>query len=308
MVARAHRSELDPGAFLRRSADVFPERVAVVHGERRLTYRELERRAGALAGALRRRGVEPGDRVAVLAPNSPALLEAHYGVPGAGAALVAINTRLTAADVAAIVRHSGSRLLLVDRELEHLAPAGVETVRIDDTGAADDPYERFLASGDRAGQARPLHGPADEEDTIAIDYTSGTTGRPKGVMYTYRGAYLNALGEVLETGLGPGTVYLWTLPMFHCNGWCFTWAVTAAAGTHVCLRSVDPDAIWDLLRARGCDPLLQRADGAALARQPPERAAARAPGDRHGRRRAPFARPARPDAGAEPASDPRLRV
>ncbi len=248
MVARVHRSELDPGAFLRRSADVFPERVAVVHGERRLTYRELERRAGALAGALRRRGVERGDRVAVLAPNSPALLEAHYGVPGAGAVIVAINTRLTAADVAAIVRHSGSRLLLVDRELEHLAPTGVDTVWIDDTGAADDPYEQFLASGDRAG---PLHGPANEEDTIAIDYTSGTTGQPKGVMYTYRGAYLNALGEVLETGLGPDTVYLWTLPMFHCNGWCFTWAVTAAAGTHVCVRSVDPGAIWELFEREG---------------------------------------------------------
>ncbi|MCL4291399.1 MAG: AMP-binding protein, partial [Thermoleophilia bacterium] len=136
-----YRSELTPLSFLRRSATAFPDRIAVVQGERRLTYRELERRTGALAGALAAAGVERGDRVAVLAPNSPALLEAHYGIPGAGAVLVALNVRLGAAEIAGILEHSGARLLLVDRELEHLAPAGVDTVRVDDTGAADDPYE-----------------------------------------------------------------------------------------------------------------------------------------------------------------------
>ncbi len=242
-----YRSELTPLSFLRRSATAFPDRTAVVQGDRRLTYRELERRTGALAGALVAAGIERGDRVAVLAPNSPALLEAHYGIPDAGAVLVALNVRLGAAEIAGILEHSGARLLLVDRELEHLAPAGIRTVVSDDTGEPSDPYEQFLASGDRAGQARPLRGPEDEEDTISINYTSGTTGRPKGVMYTHRGAYLNALGQAITNGLGFGSVCLWTLPMFHCNGWCFTWAVTAIGGTHVCLRRIDPPRVWELL-------------------------------------------------------------
>ena len=245
------RTELDPVAFLRRSAEVFPQRVAVVAGERRYTYAQLEERVNRLASALRRRGVLRHDRVAVLLPNIPAMLELHHGVPAAGGVLVAINTRLGAAEVRYILEHSGARLLLVDAELEDLVadpPEAVEIVRVDDTGRSDDPYEELLATGDPAGVERLLQ---DEEEPIAIDYTSGTTGRPKGVVYTYRGAYLNALGEAIEVGLGHHPVYLWTLPMFHCNGWCFPWAVTAAGGTHVCLRGVDPATVWRLLREEG---------------------------------------------------------
>ena len=245
---RVYRHELDPVAFLRRSATVFPDRIAVVHGDRLLTYRELEERSRRLASALLQRGLEKGDRVAFLAPNIPALLEAHFGVPGAGAVLVAINTRLSAPDVEYIVEHSASRILFVDQELAHLAPRGIETVVIADTGGDDDAYEQFLAAGTASFELVPVQ---DEEDVISINYTSGTTGRPKGVMYTFRGAYLNALGEVIETNLRYGSVFLWTLPMFHCNGWCFTWAVTAVAGRHVCLRKVDPDLVWELLRDEG---------------------------------------------------------
>jgi fatty-acyl-CoA synthase len=162
--------------------------------------------------------------------------------------LVPINVRLSADEVAYILEHSGARLVFVDHELEPLV-AGRDAVRIDDTGEPDDPYEQFLASGVGARHASPLHAPADEEDVISINYTSGTTGKPKGAMVTHRGAYLNALGEVIETALSHDSVYLWVLPMFHCNGWCHTWAVTAVAGTHVCLRRVEPDRVWELLEA-----------------------------------------------------------
>ena len=251
MAEKVYRSELDPVSFLRRSASVFPDRTAVVHGERRYTYRDFEGRVNRLASALRAGGLQKHDRVAFLAPNVPAMLEAHFGVPAAGGILVAINTRLSADDVGYILAHSGARLLFVDRELEHLVEGAgpeIEIVRIDDTGAAGDPYEDFLASGSPEPVESLLE---DEEETISINYTSGTTGRPKGVMYTYRGSYLNALGEVIETGMGFDTVYLWTLPLFHCNGWCFPWAVTAVGGKHVCLRKVDPDVIWDLFEQEG---------------------------------------------------------
>ncbi|MGH9002379.1 MAG: acyl--CoA ligase family protein [Acidimicrobiia bacterium] len=249
---KTYRTELTPLSFLRRSAAVFPERTAVVHGDRRCTYAELEERVGRLARGLRAAGLEPGDRVAFLAPNIPALLEAHYGVPAAGGVLVAINTRLDSEEVGYILGHSGARFLFVDAELvpvvEPLDTEPRPVVRIDDTGAADDPYEEFLAGAPDG----PLPAwPPDEEETISINYTSGTTGRPKGVMYTHRGAYLNALGEVVTTSMGFDTVYLWTLPMFHCNGWCFTWGVTAVAGRHVCLRRVDPERIWELFAAEG---------------------------------------------------------
>ena len=239
------RTELDPTSFLERSATIHPDRVAVVDGDLRRTYAELHERVRRLASALRSRGLDGHDRIAALLPNVPELLELHHAVPMAGAVLVAINVRLSAAEVGYILEHSGSRLLVVDPELEPLAaqaPAGLEVVRLGDE------YEALLGSGDPAGVPSQL---ADEEEPIAIDYTSGTTGRPKGVVYTYRGAYLNALGEVIEAELGHQPVYLWTLPMFHCNGWCFPWAVTAAAGTHVCLRAVDPEAIWRLLREEG---------------------------------------------------------
>ena len=245
---------------------MFPDRTAVVHGERRYSYRQLEDRVDRLVRALHAAGLERGDRVAFLSPNTPALLEAHYGVPAAGGVLVAINTRLNSEEVGYILGHSGARFLFVDAELQPVtepldlsggggsgAEPRVSLVRIDDTGAAGDPYEDRLAE---AG-ARPPGDPLpeswldDEEETISINYTSGTTGRPKGVMYTHRGAYLNALGEVITTSMGFDSVYLWTLPMFHCNGWCFTWAVTAVAGRHVCLRKVDPAHIWALLESEG---------------------------------------------------------
>jgi acyl-CoA synthetase (AMP-forming)/AMP-acid ligase II len=246
---KAYRTELSPLSFLHRSAYVYPEKVAVVHGQRRITYRELEERVNRLASALVDAGIKPGDRVAFLAPNIPALLEAHYGVPTAGAVLVAINTRLNRDDVTYILEHSGTRMLFVDHELAHLVEdADVPTVRIDDTGVAGDPYEDFLAGGSSDYFEILVQ---DEEQTISINYTSGTTGRPKGVMYTHRGTYLNAMVEALQCQLRPESVLLWVVPMFHCNGWCFTWAVTAMGGRHVCLRKVDPEAIWELIDREG---------------------------------------------------------
>ena len=245
------RTELNPVAFLERSAAVNPERVAVVDGERRFTYAQLRERVNRLATALRAGGLERHDRVAALCPNVPALLELHHAVPAAGGVLVAINVRLSADEIRYILEHSGSRVLFVDAELEPLVadrPPGLEVVRVVAAGGAAAPYEQLLALGDARGVPPAL---LDEEEPIAIDYTSGTTGRPKGVVYTYRGAYLNALGEVIEAELGHHPVYLWTLPMFHCNGWCFPWAVTAAGGTHVCLRQVDPGVIWRLFRDEG---------------------------------------------------------
>jgi fatty-acyl-CoA synthase len=247
---RANRTELTPLSFLERSVLVYPDRVAVVHEDRRYTYRELGARVNRLGSALRRAGLEKGDRVAFICPNTPALLEAHYGVPAAGGVLVALNYRLDAGDIARILEHSGARFVFVDHEFEHLVrdAEGLRIVRIDDTGAPGDPYEAFLAEGSPERLPSVLD---DEGEPISINYTSGTTGKPKGAVYHYRGAYLNALGEVVETGLAPDSVYLWTLPMFHCNGWCFTWAVTAVGGRHVCLRRVDPGRIWELIDAEG---------------------------------------------------------
>ncbi len=249
-VRRAHRSELSPLRFLERSVLVYPDKVAVVHEDRRYTYREFGERVNRLASALRAAGLRKGDRVAFICPNIPALLEAHYGVPAAGGVLVALNYRLNAHDIGFILQHSGARFLFVDQEFEHLAegPRVERAVRIDDTGATGDPYEAFLAEG----SADPVTSePADEDEPISINYTSGTTGTPKGAVYHHRGAYLNALGEVIETRLTPESVYLWTLPMFHCNGWCFTWAVTAIGGRHVCLRKVEPGRIWELIDSQG---------------------------------------------------------
>jgi fatty-acyl-CoA synthase len=263
------RTELDPVAFLHRSAAIHPQRVAVVDGEVRRTYAELRERANRLASALRARGLEHLDRVAALCPNVPELLELHFGVPAAGGVLVAINVRLSADEIAYIVEHSGARVLVVDPELQPLTAdlRGIETVLLGDE------YERLLAEGDPDGVPSWLR---DEEEPIAIDYTSGTTGKPKGVVYTYRGAYLNALGEVIEAELGHHPVYLWTLPMFHCNGWCFPWAVAAAGGTQVCLRQVDPTRAWQLIRDEGVthfcgsptvhSALVQHPDAAPLGR------------------------------------------
>ncbi|OGL17494.1 MAG: acyl-CoA synthetase [Candidatus Rokubacteria bacterium RIFCSPLOWO2_12_FULL_71_22] len=246
------RTELTPVSFLERSAYVFPDKTAVIHGARRYTYRELQERVNRLANGLRAAGLARQDRVAFICPNIPAMLEAHYGVPGAGGVLVAINIRLGSDEVDYILRHSGARFLFVDAEFEPavkpLDLSGLRVIRVDDTGAPGDPYEDFLA------QASPAPVPSQlqtEEEMLSINYTSGTTGRPKGVMYGHRGAWINAVAEIIETGMSFDTKYLWTLPMFHCNGWCFTWGVTAVAGTHICLRKVDPARVWELIDTEG---------------------------------------------------------
>jgi fatty-acyl-CoA synthase len=247
-----YRTELTPVSFLERSAYVFPDKVAVIHGARRYTYRQLQARVNRLASALRRAGLQKHDRVGFICPNIPAMLEAHYGVPGAGGILVAINIRLSSEEIGYILKHSGARFLFVDHEFEGLVKpldlGGVRVIRVDDTGQPGDPYEEFLATGTETPVESWLE---DEDETIALNYTSGTTGRPKGVMYTARGAWTNAVGEVLETTLTSASRYLWTLPMFHCNGWCFTWGVTSVGATHVCLRRVEPGAIWDAIDHEG---------------------------------------------------------
>jgi fatty-acyl-CoA synthase len=246
---------LTPLSFFDRSALAFRDKTAVVYGEQRYTYGEFATRVNRLASALRGAGLEAGDRVAVLCPNIPPMLEAHFAVPLAGGVIVAINTRLAADDVAWILEHSGARFLLVDTELSPLVapvrdqlPGLRHLINIVDTGP--DPtlpgpsYEEFLAGGQPDHQVWRL---ASENDLIAINYTSGTTGRPKGVMYTHRGVYLNALGELLHSRISSDSVFLWTLPMFHCNGWCLTWGLTGIGGTHVCLRKVDPALVWPLI-------------------------------------------------------------
>ena len=252
MSEKVFRTELNPADLLTRAEYMYPQRVAVVHGDRRYTYAEFGERAWRLANALRDAGLEKGDRVATVLANSPPMLEAHFGVPAAGGILVTVNTRLGAEEIAHILEHSGTRFLLVDAEFARLTEpidlTGIHVIRVDDTGLPGDPYEDFLAAG---ASERPESRLDDEEETISINYTSGTTGRPKGVQYTYRGAYLNALNEAIVTGLGAESVFLWLQPMFHCNGWCFTWGVTAVAGRHVTIRKVDPALIWDLIDAEG---------------------------------------------------------
>lgn len=233
---RIGEQPLTPTAFLDRSAKAFADEVAVVDGDVTMTYRELHESCLRMSGYLRDVGVRPGDRVAVLAPNARLLLRAHYAVPYAGAVLVALNTRLNADELRHVLAHSGSKVLLVD---ESLAETGQESIG----GLTDppmlivgnDPFESALRS------AEPHRIPVeDERGLLAINYTRGTTGRPKGVRYNHRGAYLQSLAMAQHLKLDGDTRYLWTLPMFHCNGWCFTWAVTAAVGTHVCLPKVPP--------------------------------------------------------------------
>lgn len=245
---------LSPISFLLRAARVWGPRVAVIHGDRRITNAEMLQRCRRLASALAQAGVGKGDTVAILAPNIPEMLEAHYAVPMLGAVLCSINIRLDATAVGFILRHSEAKVLLTDREFSGtVAPALAQldasplVIDIDDAlaiggenlGALD--YEAFIATGDAEFEVRL---PDDEWQAIALNYTSGTTGNPKGVVLHHRGAYLNANGNALTFGLTPQSVYLWTLPMFHCNGWTYTWAVTLAGGTHVCLRRVEPAPIF----------------------------------------------------------------
>ncbi|WP_246430411.1 AMP-binding protein [Streptomyces rectiverticillatus] len=239
-------TELTPVSFLRRAAAVFADRPAVVDGDFRCTYAQLWDRSQRLAGLLAENGVRPGDRVCVLAPNTHLMLEAHYGVPLAGAVLVALNTRLAPAEIAYILEHSGARLVLADTELlprlENALgllaerPAVIGSDRYDEAVAAAAPHRVEVT---------------DERGLLSVNYTSGTTGRPKGVMYHHRGAYLNALAMAFHTRMDTASRYLWTLPMFHTNGWCFPWAVTAAGGVHHCLRKVDPAEVWRALLSDG---------------------------------------------------------
>src|SRR3984957_18816986 len=239
----ANHVPLSPVSFLTRAARIYPNRVAVIHGERRFTYAQFLDRVRRLASALARAGVGTGDTVAIMAPNMPEMLEAHYAVPMLGAVLCSINIRLDAATVAFILRHSEAKVVLVDREFAAMMPMdGTRVLEIDGE------YEAFIARCDSEFEMGLRD---DEWQAIALNYTSGTTGNPKGVVLHHRGAYLNAVGNALTFGLSPRSVYLWTLPMFHCNGWTYTWAVTLAGGTHVCLRRVEPAPIFSAIAEHG---------------------------------------------------------
>jgi len=257
----ANYTALSPLSLIRRAAAVYPDKPAVIHGGRRFTWAETYARSRRLASALSRRGVGKDDTVAVMAANVPALYEAHFGVPMAGAVLNAINTRLDAATIAFILDHGEAKALLIDREFSAVARQALAlaktrpfVVDIDDTDIGDGEflgemeYEAFLDTGDPEF-AWSL--PADEWNAIALNYTSGTTGNPKGVVYHHRGAYLLAIGNILTWNLPPHPTYLWTLPMFHCNGWCFPWTLAAVAGTSVCLRKVTAAGIFQAIHERG---------------------------------------------------------
>jgi fatty-acyl-CoA synthase len=258
---RANYAPLTPVSFLPWAAEVYPGRVAVVHGDWRLTWAEVHARSRRLAAALAARGIGAGDTVAVMASNTPHMIEAHFAVPMTGAVLNALNTRLDPTAIAFQLGHGQARVLLTDREFSpvvraalDLLPSRPRVIDIDDplaSGGAlmgECDYEAFLAQGDPDWTAP---GPQDEWDAIALSYTSGTTGNPKGVVTHHRGAYLNATGNVVSWAMPHFPVYLWTLPMFHCNGWCFPWTVTLLAGTHVCLRRVEARAILDAIRTHG---------------------------------------------------------
>jgi fatty-acyl-CoA synthase len=254
----ANYQPLTPLTFLERAASVFPDHRAVIHGQRSWSYAELYARSRRLASALAWHGIGRGDTVSVMLANTPAMLEAHYGVPMTGGVLNTLNTRLDAPIIAFTLDHADTKVLITDREFsktvkEALARAKVKprVIDYDDlefTGAGDrlgdTEYEDFIAGGD-PDFAWSM--PGDEWDAISLNYTSGTTGDPKGVVYHHRGAYLLGVGNVVTCGMGKHPVYLWTLPMFHCNGWCFPWSISVVAGTHVCLRQVRAPAMYDAI-------------------------------------------------------------
>jgi len=250
----ANYTPLTPISFLARSAAVYPNKIAVIHGDIRFSYKTFYTRCCKLASALKKRGIGTGDTVAVMAPNIPPLLEAHFGIPMCGAVVNTLNIRLDADTVAFILEHGEAELLIADRQFADVVREALKktdnplpVIEINDplggydTAISDQDYESLLNEGDPEDE---WQGPSDEWQAISLNYTSGTTGNPKGVVCHHRGAYLNALGNVLAFKLTDDTVYLWTLPMFHCNGWTYTWAVTAVGGTHVCLPRIDPALIF----------------------------------------------------------------
>src|SRR3990167_6038596 len=254
----ANSAALTPVSFLPRTAATHPDRTAIVHGARRVSYREFDARARRLASALAARGIGEGDTVAVVLPNVPAMLEAHHGVPMLGAVLNAINTRLDAGTIAYILAHGEAKVLITDREFS--ATVGAALARLDTKPLVvdlDDPlyegpggrlgeieYEALLAQGSPEFTPAPIR---DEWLPIALNYTSGTTGNPKGVVFHHRGTWVETVGHIMAWHLPPAAVYLWTLPMFHANGWGFPWSVTALAGTHVCPRRVEPAPVFHLI-------------------------------------------------------------
>jgi fatty-acyl-CoA synthase len=256
---RANYAPLTPIGFLFRSAYVYPQKLSVVYNDLRYTWAQTGERCRRLASALKKRGIAKNDTVAVMLPNVPAMFEVHFGVPMTGAVLNTLNTRLDAEAIAFMLDHGEAKVLFTDREYSKIVAKAIELTK----GAkplvidVDDPsyvggnflgeieYEAFLAEGDAGFEPEPLE---DEWDAISLNYTSGTTGNPKGVVYHHRGAHLNAVNNIVSWGMQPHSVYLWTLPMFHCNGWCFTWTMAANAGVNVCLRRVEAKAIFSLIR------------------------------------------------------------
>jgi len=254
---------LSPLSFIARAAKVHPNREAVIHGERRYTWSETYGRCRQLASALTSHGIGKGDTVAFMGANTPELYEAHFGVPMTGAVLNALNIRLDAAAIAFILDHGEAKVLFTDKEFSATIKEALEiatvnplVIDVDDVLApagdllGETDYERFIADGDPAFEWEL---PADEWDAISLNYTSGTTGNPKGVVYHHRGAYLNAIGDIMAWDMVQGPVYLWTLPMFHCNGWCFPWAVAAVSGTNICLRNVNAANIYQAIDTHGVD-------------------------------------------------------
>ena len=263
----ANHAALSPLSFIERTAEVYPDRLAVVHGDLRRNWSEVFSRCRQLASALQRAGVDKGDTVAVMLPNTPPMVEAHFGVPVTGAVLNALNTRLDPETIAFMLDHGEAKVVIVDPEFSgtmkkalalRKSTRPVLVIDVEDAAYAADAgaverigsttYEQFLATGD-AGFPWAL--PADEWDAIALNYTSGTTGNPKGVVYHHRGAAMAALSNILEWDMPKHAVYLWTLPMFHCNGWTFPWAIAARAGVNVCLRKVEAQAVFDSIRQNG---------------------------------------------------------